>query len=136
MKKTLILLTLLSSLTIFSQETTPVEEKQNTENTVYESLADKAEYPGGINAFRQKFMQTFKYERVKGKGQIKSEVRFVIDKQGSITEITTLGDNESMNKEMERTIKKISKTKWEPAKLDGKPVRFRYRLPITISIDS
>ncbi|WP_185146976.1 energy transducer TonB [Chryseobacterium echinoideorum] len=75
-----------------------------------------------MNAFRKKFTETFKIEKVAGKGQIKSEVRFVIDQQGSITEITTIGANKSMNKEMARTLKKISKTKWKPAKLNGIPV--------------
>ncbi|SDM03831.1 energy transducer TonB [Chryseobacterium taihuense] len=135
MKKTLILFALLSSTAIFSQEITQAKEK-NTENTIYESLADKAEYPGGLNAFRKKFMETFKIGKVNGSGQVKSEVRFVIDQQGFITDIQTIGANDSMNREMERTLKKISKTKWEPAKLDGIPVKYRFKLPITVNIGS
>ncbi len=98
MKKTLILFAFLSSTAIFSQEITQAKEK-NTENTIYESLADKAEYPGGLNAFRKKFMEAFKIGKVNGSGQVKSEVRFVIDQQGFITDIQTIGANDSMNRE-------------------------------------
>lgn len=80
-------------------------------------------------------METFKIGKVNGSGQVKSEVRFVIDQQGFITDIQTIGANDSMNKEMERTLKKISKTAWKPAKLNGIPVKFRFKLPITINID-
>jgi len=137
MKKLLILIVLIISNPIFSQETvSPNKENISVDNTVYEDVADKAEYPGGINAFRNNFSQTFKMEKVRGRGQIKSEVRFVIDQQGIITDIITIGDSKSMNKEMERTIKVMSKTKWIPAKINGQPVKFRFKLPITINIEN
>lgn len=133
MKKLFLLILFIVSTQIFSQEI--ASTKQENAN-VYEDIADKAEYPGGINAFRNNFMQTFKMGKVNGRGQVKSEVRFVVDQQGMITDIITIGENKSMNKEMERTIKAMSKTKWIPAKIDGKPVKFRFKLPITVNIDN
>lgn len=128
---------LISSVKVFSQEMVYAnQENVVVDNTVYEDVADKAEYPGGINDFRTKFSQTFKMRKVSGRGQIKSEVRFVIDQQGIITDIIAIGDNISMNKEMERTIKAISKTKWKPAKIDGHPVKCRFKLPITMNIEN
>lgn len=137
MKKLLIFAVLMTSVNIFSQEAaTANQEKTDINNTIYEDIPDKAEFPGGINAFRNNFSQTFKAGKVNGRGQIKSEVRFVVDQQGMITDITTIGENKSMNKEMERTIKAMSKTKWIPAKIDGQPVKFRFKLPITINLEN
>jgi len=137
MKKLLIFAVLMTSVNIFSQEAASAnQEKTDINNTIYEDIPDKAEFPGGINAFRNNFSQTFKAGKVNGRGQIKSEVRFVVDQQGMITDITTIGENKSMNKEMERAIKAMSKTKWIPAKIDGQPVKFRFKLPITINLEN
>lgn len=137
MKKLLIFAVLMTSVNIFSQEAASAnQEKTDINNTIYEDIPDKAEFPGGINAFRNNFSQTFKAGKVNGRGQIKSEVRFVVDQQGMITDIKTIGENKSMNKEMERTIKAMSKTKWIPAKIDGQPVKFRFKLPITINLEN
>ncbi|WP_050377976.1 energy transducer TonB [Chryseobacterium sp. Hurlbut01] len=137
MKKLLIFAVLMTSVNIFSQEVASAnQEKTDINNTIYEDIPDKAEFPGGINAFRNNFSQTFKAGKVNGRGQIKSEVRFVVDQQGMITDITTIGENKSMNKEMERAIKAMSKTKWIPAKIDGQPVKFRFKLPITINLEN
>lgn len=136
MKKLLVFAVLIASINIFSQQASSASQENPSSNMVYEDIADKAEYPGGINAFRNNFMQTFKTGKVNGRGQIKSEVRFVVDQQGMITDVMTIGDNKSMNKEMERTIKAMSKTKWIPAKIDGEPVKFRFKLPITINLEN
>lgn len=137
MKKLLIFAVLMTSVKIFSQEAASAnQEKTAINNTIYEDIPDKAEFTGGINAFRNNFSQTFKAGKVNGRGQIKSEVRFVVDQQGMITDITTIGQNKSMNKEMERAIKAMSKTKWIPAKIDGQPVKFRFKLPITINLEN
>ena len=90
-------------------------------------------YPGGINAFRNNFAKTFDASRLNFNEMVKSEVTFKIDSTGYITEITARGSDRSMNKEMERTIKAMSKTKWKPAKIKGKPVRSTMRFPMTIN---
>ncbi|CAD7805409.1 hypothetical protein CHRY9390_01362 [Chryseobacterium aquaeductus] len=137
MKKLLVFVLLIISTKIFSQETaSPNQENATGDSTIYEDIADKAEFPGGIDAFRNNFSKTFKIGKVNGRGKIKSEVRFVVDQQGMITDIITIGDNKSMNKEMERTVKAMSKTKWIPAKINGQPVKFRFKLPITINIEN
>ncbi len=40
-----------------------------------------------------------------------------------------------MNKEMERVVKAMAKTKWNPAELNGKPVKYRFKLPITMQFE-
>lgn len=127
MKKLLILIVLTISVNVFSQETTKV-------NQVYESVDQVAIYPGGIDAFRNNFYQTFQSGKINGRGKIRSEAIFVIDQKGYITDVEIKGDNKSMNKEMERTIKAMSKTKWSPATIGGEPVKYRFKFPISTNI--
>jgi preprotein translocase subunit YajC len=90
-------------------------------------------FSGGINPFRRKFYEIFDRDKVNGKGIVKSEATFIVTSAGIITDIKTTGMNDSMNKEMEQTIKEMSKMKWIPKKLNGKTVDSKYRLPITMT---
>jgi len=101
----------MSCVKVFSQET-PLNQENIINNFIYDNVDGQPQYPGGMNAFRNNFARTFDPSKINGKGTIKSELRFVIDKDGMITEIVTIGDNKSMNKEMERSVKAMSKTKW------------------------
>lgn len=135
MKKLFVLIVLISSVKIFSQESITPKEEITAKEYAFDKTDKAAEYPGGINAFRKKLTQIFNSNKIKAKGIIKSEIQFVITEEGKLTELKIIGDNESMNKEMERSIKAMSKTKWTPAEIDGKLVRFRYKLPIAMNFD-
>ncbi|MDN4012224.1 energy transducer TonB [Chryseobacterium gambrini] len=136
MKKLLVLVVLISSIKIFSQETVVVKPETNPSNdTVYEKVDKIPEYPGGINAFRTNFSKTFDGSKINAKGMIKSEAQFVISKEGIITDIVIIGANKSMNKEMERSIKAMSKTKWIPAEINGQSVKYKFKLPITMNFE-
>ncbi|MDR2206512.1 MAG: energy transducer TonB [Flavobacteriaceae bacterium] len=105
------------------------EVKVDTKN-VYESVDQKAEYPGGINAFRNKFGSMFDTDAI---GDVaKGEVVFVVEINGTITDIKVTSSNPDFVKEAIRTINSI-KTKWKPAKLDGQEVRSRFRMPVSIA---
>jgi protein TonB len=66
---------------------------------------------------------------------LKVYVSFVIERDGSITDITVLNDpGYGLGKEAIRVLKSI-KTKWTPGILDGKAVRTAYNLPITIKTE-
>lgn len=123
----------MSSLKIFSQVASPLKEEYVNVEKEIEERGKKPEYPGGINAFRKNFSQTFDGSKINDKGMVKSEAQFIISEEGIVTDIVTLGNSKSMNKEMERSIKAMSKTKWKPAELDGKPVKYRFKLPITMT---
>lgn len=136
MKKLLVLVVLISSIKIFSQETVVVKPEANPSNdTVYEKVDKIPEYPGGINAFRTNFSKTFDGSKINAKGMIKSEAQFVISKEGIITDIVIIGGNKSMNKEMERSIKAMSKTKWIPAEINRQYVNYKFKLPITMNFE-
>ena len=48
--------------------------------------------------------------------------------------IKIIGKNTDFNNEAERTIKSI-KTKWTPGKVNGQPVRSRFRFPVTMNFE-
>ena len=117
-------------------KTETVEVKpQVSETQVYREVEQLAEFPGGINAFRSKVNSNFDTSVMNGdEGVVKSEVTFVVERDGSITDVKATGGNSAMNAEAIRTVKSI-KNKWAPAKINGQAVRYRYRLPLTMQFE-
>ena len=94
-----------------------------------------AEFPdGGSQNFRKLIVNNFREKKVKVEGKESCELKFVIERDGSISNITANGSNESFNKEAIRAISKI-KTKWIPATIDGQPVRYRFRIPLNLDFN-
>jgi len=93
-----------------------------------------ANFKGGIDAFRQKVAQGFDTESVDQSGMVSGVITFVVEKDGSISNIKINGENSDFNKEAERTVKSI-KSKWTPAQLNGKTVRSSFRMPISMRIE-
>ena len=98
---------------------------------IYEYVEKIAEFPGGMNSFRDEFMKNFKTRKVNGTGKVSCEIMFVIERDGTLDDVKISGSNSSFNAEAERAIKKI-KQKWSPAELKGVKVRYRYKMPITM----
>lgn len=69
---------------------------------------------------------------MEGEGTLKTEVTFVVEKDGTLTQVKANGSNADFNREAEATVKGI-KTKWTPGKVNGQPVRSRFRFPITMN---
>ncbi|WP_175620373.1 energy transducer TonB [Chryseobacterium schmidteae] len=135
MKKLLVFVVMITSMKIFAQENTITKEEiKATENT-FDKTGEVAQFPGGINAFRNNILQLFNNSKIHTIGLVKSEIHLIISEDGIVTDINIIGNNKSFNKELERVMKRLSKTKWEPAKIDGKPVKFRFKLPIAMHIN-
>ncbi len=102
---------------------------------VYTEVEQQADFPGGINGFRSKFQDNFDSSVMNGdEGSLKTEVTFVVERDGSITQVKATGSNSDFNREAERAIKAV-KTKWTPAKINGQAVRYRFRLPVTMNFE-
>lgn len=91
-------------------------------------------FPGGINEFRKLIANNFDTSVFKGnEGLIKTTILIDIDENGKMSNIRSIGENEQFNKEAQRTVQSISSTTiWEPAKQDGQPVKYVFRLPLTM----
>jgi len=117
-------------------KSTTVEVKpQVSETQVYTEVEQLAEFPGGINAFRSKVNGSFDTSVMDGdEGTVKTEVIFVVERDGSITDVKANGPNKDFNAEAVRTVKSI-KNKWAPAKINGQSVRYRFRMPLTMQFE-
>ena len=115
---------------------TSVEVKPQVSATqVYTEVEQLAEFPGGINAFRSKVSNGFDSSAMDGdEGKVTTEVIFVVERDGSITDVKANGKNSDFNAEAIRTVKSI-KNKWAPAKINGQSVRYRFRLPLTMQFE-
>ncbi|WP_281637452.1 energy transducer TonB [Flavobacterium marginilacus] len=95
-------------------------------------LDKKPEFPGGINKFYTYVGNNFEKPELDSEMVIRVSVSFVIEKDGSMTDIKVLKDpGYGLGTEAIRVLKSL-KTKWSPGILDGKAVRTSYNLPITI----
>ncbi len=99
------------------------------------ALDKKPEFPGGINKFYTYVGNNFEKPELDSEMAIRVSVAFVIEKDGSMTDIKVLKDpGYGLGAEAIRVLKSL-KTKWSPGILDGKPVRTSYHLPITIQMN-
>lgn len=112
-----------------------VESKAPSTTEVYESVDQEAEFPGSLNSFRNKIAENFDNSAMEG-GEVtlKATVTFIVERDGSISDVKASGSNSDFNSEAVRTVKSI-KTKWVPAKINGQPVRQRFRLPLTMNFE-
>ncbi|MDR6159209.1 hypothetical protein QF023_002725 [Chryseobacterium sp. SLBN-27] len=99
-------------------------------------ITDKAaDYPGGINELRKEVAGLFYlggvYSEIK---TIKTNVAFIVEKDGTITNVEALGDNFTFNRQAEIALYSVSQ-KFSPAIVNGNPVRYRFRLPLTMNIE-
>lgn len=113
-----------------------VEAKPAPSTTeVYTEVEQQADFPGGINSFRNKVADNFDSGAMEGgEGTLRTEITFVVERDGSLTQVKATGPNADFNREAERTVKSI-RNKWTPAKINGQPVRYRFRLPLTMNFE-
>lgn len=112
---------------------TPVKPNPND---IIRDVDVEADFIGGVNAFRTKVLQNFDSSVVENEtGEVvKAVVTFVVERDGTISNIKVSGTNTDFNKEAEKTIKGI-KGKWNPAKFQGENVRSYFRFPISMQFE-
>ena len=105
-------------------------------NDIIRDVDVEADFIGGVNAFRTKVLQNFDSSVVENEtGEVvKAVVTFVVERDGTISNIKVSGENTDFNKEAEKTIKGI-KGKWNPAKFQGENVRSYFRFPISMQFE-
>lgn len=97
-------------------------------------LDRQPQYPGGIEKFYQYVGDNFDKPDVEDISRLTVIVLFVIEKDGSISDVRVARDpGYGMAKEALRVLKSL-KIKWKPGYKDGEPVRTAYTLPITVNI--
>ena len=99
------------------------------------TLLDKMpEFPGGINKFYNYVGNNFEKPELDERNTYKIYVAFVIERDGSMTDIKVIRDpGFGLGKEAIRVLKSL-KTKWSPGMIGSKPVRTAYNLPIAVEM--
>jgi protein TonB len=105
-----------------------VEEDNSIYNTA--GIEVKPDFPGGMDKFYKYVGNNYRSPEEEGlKGKV--YVTFVVEKDGSLTDIKVIRDiGFGTGKEAIRVLK--SCPKWTPGEQNGKKVRVLYSLPITI----
>lgn len=108
-----------------------------TNDPLLPALLDKMpEFPGGMAKFYTYVGNNFNRPELDAERTLKVYVSFVIERDGSITDIMVKNDpGYGIGKEAIRVLKSL-KTKWIPGVLNGKAVRTAYNLPITIKAEA
>jgi protein TonB len=111
----------------------PVEEEVAEE--IFTIVEDQPEPKGGMAAFYEYVSKNLKYPAQARRMGIEGKVfvEFVVDKDGSITNVKAIkGIGAGCDEEAKRVISEAPK--WSPGKQRGRPVKVRMILPITFKL--
>lgn len=113
-----------------------VTSKPNDDTPIGTNMLDKLpEFPGGMEKFYTYVGTNFNKSDLEIDKTIKVYVSFVIEADGSMTQIKVLRDpGYGLGQEAVRVLKSL-KTKWSPGFVGGEKVRTIYNLPITIQME-
>jgi TonB family protein len=105
------------------------------ENLVLEVVEESARPEKGMSGFYEEIGRIIKYplqaRRLNVQGKV--IVEFVVEKDGTLTEIKTIkGIGSGCDEEAERVLRNVKK--WIPGSLHGKPVRQKMVLPILFKL--
>ena len=104
---------------------------QGIETTIcYTIIEQQPSFPGGNDALLEFIQNNLRYPKNDSSIQGRVIVNFVIEKDGTISDINVIKSlNPNFDKEAVRIIQLMPK--WTPGKQRGKEVRVRYTLPIS-----
>lgn len=111
------------------------EDNQSPSNEVFQVVEVQAEFPNGNDKLLSWIASNIQYPQDAKDNKIEGKVstRFVVEKDGTISEIIILRSlYPSLDEEAKRIIQ--SMPKWKPAKSNGKAVRSYFSLPIEFKL--
>jgi len=111
------------------------DAQQSVSNDPFTEVDVKADFQGGLEAFRTKVGNVFDTSIMsEDEGRVTAIVSFIVEKDGSISNVKAEGKNKTFNREAERTVKSV-RGKWIPAKVKGQAVRSYFKIPITMEFE-
>lgn len=94
-----------------------------------------ADYPGGFGILRQEVANLFYTPAVYTEAKtVKTDVAFIVEKDGSISNVHAKGDNFTFNRQAEIALYSIAE-KFSPAIINGEAARYHLRLPLNLTIE-
>lgn len=111
--------------------------EQVIDTTIFTKVDEEATYPGGVEAWTKYLSKSLSPsipEENAPNGKYKVIIRFMIDKDGNLTDVTAETNyGYGMEKEGIRVI--ASSGKWLPAIKNGKPIKAFRRQPLTFMVE-
>jgi TonB family protein len=113
----------------------PPPTSDKNPNAVYTAVGIQPEFPGGEAELAKFLQKTIRYPATAKQNRIQGKVyvQFVVEKDGSITDIKVIREPGSGTGDESVRVMKLS-PKWIPGKLNGQPVRVQFTLPIEFSL--
>jgi periplasmic protein TonB len=137
MKQVFCISALILSVACFGQGQPAANDTAGANVTVYTTVEEQAEYPGGLPAM-SKFMQenlTYPVSARQQGTEGKCFLKFIVNTSGNIEQIQVLKgvpNCEECDKEAMRVIKLMPA--WKPAKINGRAVPCYFNLPINFKL--
>lgn len=104
-------------------------------NSVFKVVQQKAAPNEGFQKFYDRFSRKFSAKTLDANvNEIVVKLRFVVEKDGSFTDIQVLDDKLGLGEEAKRVLQ--SMPHWKPAAHNGRTVRSMFTLPIKIRINN
>jgi TonB family protein len=103
----------------------------------YAELETQAEFKGGLPALGKFILQSLRYPREarKRKAEGQAFVSFIIEKDGSLSDVKSVKDlDEALDAEARRVVL-ATNGKWSPGRQRGHPIRSRFVLPIKFNLN-
>ena len=107
----------------------------NTKNPEKIELNEEAQYPGGFNILRKQVSDLFYTDAILPDQKIiKTNIVFVVEKDGTISSVHAEGDHFAFNRQAEIAMYLLPE-KFSPAIINGNAVRYRFRLPLAMNFE-
>lgn len=101
---------------------------------VLEITGNMPSFPGGTKYFNKYFINEFLRRRPDFKGKLNVNFSFIIERDGTITNVQVLNTSSSDLKGELLTVLNLMPP-WIPGKQQGKPVRVQYNLPLQLTFE-
>ncbi|WP_343673396.1 energy transducer TonB [Chitinophaga sp.] len=112
--------------------------KAAAKETVFTFVEIMPSFPGGEEALLKFLHDNVNYPRVAQENEIQGivSVQFVVDKQGNISDVKTIGavKGGGLEEESIRVVKKMPK--WKPGKQNGEAVSVQFNLPVRYTLQN
>lgn len=104
-------------------------------NAIVRLVQKKAEPNEGFQKFYDGFARKFSAHNINSNvSEVVVKLRFVVEKDGSFTDVQILDDKLGFGEEAKRVLRTMPK--WKPAEHNGKTVRSMFTLPIKIKVNN
>lgn len=111
----------------------PDSSAVSEDDRIFGIVEEMPSFPGGPQALMEYLKDNVQYPPTEACVQGRVIVSFVVEKDGSITDVKTVRSvDPAFDREAERVVKAMPK--WVPGKQNGILVRTRYNVPVTFRL--